>query len=566
MLKKILFTLNNNEIKKLIFFYIFSLLIIFLDLLSLTMIIPLVETIINPNSVFKYTKYFPNKIYDFISNNLLFYLLLVFNILIILKNFCLFFLQKYQVHFISEYNQKLQVKLFKSYVYQSISNLVKNNIAVINRNVIDLSNDYTNNLLNPLISILSDIVILIFVISLLIIVQPLITFSGIIMVAIIGISIFLINKKILITSGEKYKLNKAERIKSLNETFGAILEIKSFKKEKQFISRFENFTNILRDIQIKISILGFVPKLLFEILGILLITLFFVVISQNMESLDQIIAVVALFAFAITKMIPLINKILVNAQRIKYSQPLLNEIYNTLKNLVETNTQISQSINFTNNISLLNLDYEYERNNYILKNLNLTIKKNEFVAITGSSGSGKSTLLKLILGLLDPKNGKILIDDISITSNMKQWQEKVTFVPQDVFILDDTLRNNITLETDDTKIDFQRLEFALINSNLKEYVDSLPDGFHTIVGDKGSRISGGQKQRIGIARAMYANSEIIIFDESTSAIHEDSETKIFNNLKSLKNKTIIFVTHRKKIKNFCDKLYQIEQKKLKQYN
>ena len=121
--------------------------------------------------------------------------------------------------------------------------------------------------------------------------------------------------------------------------------------------------------------MGFVPKLLFEILGILLITLFFVVISQNMESLDQIIAVVALFAFAITKMIPLINKILVNAQRIKYSQPLLNEIYNTLKNLVETNTEISQSINFTNNISILNLDYEYERNNYILKNLNLTIKK-----------------------------------------------------------------------------------------------------------------------------------------------------------------------------------------------
>lgn len=566
MLKKILFTLNNNEIKKLIFFYIFSILIIFLDLLSLTMIIPLVETIINPDSVLKYAKYIPNKIYDFISNNLIFYLLLFFNLLIILKNFFLFFLQKYQVHFISEYDQKLQVKLFKSYVYQSISNLVKNNIAVINRNVIDLSSDYTNNLLNPLITILSDIVILIFVISLLIVVQPLITFSGIIIVAIIGISIFLINKKILIISGEKYKLNKAERIKSLNETFGAILEIKSFKKEKQFISRFENFTNILRDIQIKISILGFVPKLLFEILGILLITLFFIVISQKMESLDQMIAVVALFAFAITKMIPLINKILINAQRIKYSQPLLNEIYDTLKNLVETNTQNSQSINFNNNISLLNLDYEYERNSYILKNLNLTINKNEFVAITGPSGSGKSTLLKLILGLLNPKNGKILIDDISITSNIKQWQEKVTFVPQDVFILDDTLRNNITLETDDSKIDFQRLEFALINSNLKEYVDSLPDGFYTVLGDKGSRISGGQKQRIGIARAMYANSEIIIFDESTSAIHEDSETKIFNNLKSLKNKTIIFVTHRKKIKNFCDTLYQIEQKNLKKYS
>ena len=110
----------------------------------------------------------------------------------------------------------------------------------------------------------------------------------------------------------------------------------------------------------------------------------------------------------------------------------------------------------------------------------------------------RALYLKLILGLLNPKNGKILIDDISITSNMKQWQEKVTFVPQDVFILDDTLRNNITLETDDTKIDFQRLEFALINSNLKEYVDSLPDGFSYYSRRQGSRISGGQKQELGL--------------------------------------------------------------------
>ena len=154
MLKKILFTINNNEKKKLVFFYIFSILIIFLDLLNLALIIPLVETIINPDSAFKYTKYIPNSINDFISNNLIFYLLLVFNSLIILKNIFLFFLQKYQIHFISEYNQKLQVKLFKSYIYQSISNLVKNNIAVINRNVIDLSSDYTNHLLNALITIL----------------------------------------------------------------------------------------------------------------------------------------------------------------------------------------------------------------------------------------------------------------------------------------------------------------------------------------------------------------------------------------------------------------------------
>ena len=563
MLKKILFILDSKQKKKLIFFYLFSLLSIFLELLGIAMVIPLVETILNPNSVSKYLDYVPVKFFNITSDNLIFFVLIAFNILILLKNLLLFIAQKYQVRFVCMYTQKLQVKLFKNYIYQPISNLMKNNIAIINRNVIDLSNDYTNTLLNPMITIFSDLALFVFILALLIFAQPLITIVGLTITLIIGFVIFSINKKVLFNNGEKYKLNKSEMIKSLNETFGAILEVKSFKKEKQFTERFENFTNIIKDIKIKVSILGFVPKLLFEILGIFLISVFFLILSQKIENINEILPIVVLFVFAFTKIIPLVNKILTNAQRIKYSQPLLNEIYGVLIHFIKKNNSYSQSFSFKDKIDMSNVDFEYVKNNLILKNINLTIKKNRFVVIMGASGSGKSTLLKLILGLLDPTQGKVLVDNQPVINNLNKWQEKINFVPQDVFILDDSLKNNITLEITEKQIDYDKLESAIDASNLRSFVNSLSAGYNTILGDKGSRISGGQKQRIGIARAMYANSEVIILDESTSSIDEKSQNEIFTKLNQLKNKTVIFITHDSKIKKYCDEIYLLKNNTLK---
>lgn len=563
MLKKILFILDSKQKKKLIFFYLFSLLIIFLELLGLAIVIPLVETILNSNSVSKYLDYLPVKFFNITSDNLIFFALIAFNILILLKNLLLFIAQKYQVRFISMYTQKLQVKLFKNYIYQPISNLMKNNIATINRNVIDLSNDYTNSLLNPMITIFSDLALFVFILALLIFAQPLITIAGLTITLIIGFVIFLINKKVLFNNGEKYKLNKSEMIKSLNETFGAILEVKSFKKEKQFTEKFENFTNIIKDIKIKVSILGFVPKLLFEILGIFLISVFFLILSQKIENINEILPIVVLFVFAFTKIIPLVNKILTNAQKIRYSQPLLDEIYGVLIHFIKKNNSYSQSFSFIDKIDMSNVDFEYVKNNLILKNINLTIKKNRFVVIMGASGSGKSTLLKLILGLLDPTKGKVLVDNQPVINNPNKWQEKINFVPQDVFILDDSLKNNITLEITEKQIDFDKLESAIDASNLRSFVNSLSAGYNTILGDKGSRISGGQKQRIGIARAMYANSEVIILDESTSSIDEKSQNEILTKLKQLKNKTVIFITHDSKIKKHCDEIYLLKNNTLK---
>jgi ABC-type bacteriocin/lantibiotic exporter with double-glycine peptidase domain len=567
MLKKILFILDNKQKKKVIIFFLFSILIIFLELLSLGMLIPLVNIITNPSDFIDYLTFVPFDFSILKTANVIILVLVLFNALILIKSIFLYIAQKYQIKFMGEFQENLQNKLFRNYIYQSITSLMKKNISQINRNAVDLPNEFTTLLLTPILTIISDVALLIFIVMLLIFTEPVITITGATVMLGVGAYIFFINKRILIFNGKKYTLNKSEIIKTVNETFGAILEVKSFKKENLFINKFQVFSKDLKDIRIKLSILNFVPKILFEIISIILISIFFIILSLRFDNLNEMLSLLVLFSFAIIKITPLINKILANAQRIKYSQPFLNEIYATLSILNLKKTDLTKTLKFKNSIDLLNIDYQYSKSRFILKNINLSIKKNQFIGISGESGSGKSTLLKIILGLIEPIGGKILLDGKEILSNLTQWQEKISFVPQDVFILDDTLRNNITLEVEENRVDFKKLELVINLSNLRTFFDRLPKGYETILGDKGSRISGGQKQRIGIARALYSISEIIVFDESTSSIDEKNEIEIFKNLQKLKeHKTIIFVTHRKTIKEYCDNFYFLEDDILKKYN
>ena len=564
MLKKILFIIENKYRKKIIIFFSLTLLVIIFELLSLGMLIPIVKVILEPNEFRKYIEYLPFN-YSILNNDsLIYYVLILFNILILLKGCFLFFAQKYQAKFIATFNEHLTNKIFENYTYQSITSLIKKNLSEINRNTINLPNEFTNLLLNSLIVIISDIVLLTFVILFLITIEPMMTIMGAIIVISIGLIIFTINKKIMTLNGDKYVSYSSKIIKTLNETFGAILEIKSLKKESLFINKFKSSSSNLKDIQASLSILTFVPRIFFEIISIILITIFFIILSIKLDNINEMLGVIVLFSFSIIKITPLVNKIVINMQKIKFSLPFLDEIYNVLSTLRIQKVDLLKKLKFKDSINLSNIDFKYDKSKFILKNINLSIKRNQFFAISGESGSGKSTLLKIVLGLLEPTSGNISVDDQSILLNKNQWQEKISFVPQDVFILDNTLINNITLEIDENKIDFEKLEVAINFSNLKNFIEELPNGHNTILGDKGSKISGGQKQRIGIARAIYSNSEIIIFDESTSSLDEKTEAEIFENIKKLKeNKTIIFVTHRKIVKEYCDNFYLLENNTLK---
>ena len=231
MLKKILFILDNKQKKKVIIFFLFSILIIFLELLSLGMLIPLVNIITNPSDFIDYLTFVPFDFSILKTANVIILVLVLFNALILIKSIFLYIAQKYQIKFMGEFQENLQNKLFRNYIYQSITSLMKKNISQINRNAVDLPNEFTTLLLTPILTIISDVALLIFIVMLLIFTEPVITITGATVMLGVGAYIFFINKRILIFNGKKYTLNKSEIIKTVNETFGAILEVKSFKKE-----------------------------------------------------------------------------------------------------------------------------------------------------------------------------------------------------------------------------------------------------------------------------------------------------------------------------------------------
>jgi len=564
MFKKVPELLNKSQKLKVFLYFFFTLIVILFELLSLGIIIPLVASILNPEQSIKYLSILPIEIGSVNKDNIIIVIFVIFNILIISKNLILYLVKKYQVKFIADYQKFLQDELFNRYLFFPVSKLLNNNISIINRNVIDLSSEYVNNYLNPLLTIIADLVLLFFILIFLFLAEPFFTLSSIIVFSIFGISIFLITKKTLLLEGEKYKDNKSERIKTLNETFGAILEIKSFQREDKFYRNFKNITEILKNIQIKISILGFIPKLIFEIFAVLIITFFFLILFKNNLNLNDILPLIALFCYAIVRIVPIINKILNNAQRLKYSEPSFKEIYSVIKYSFIKSTHGEKFQKFDKEIELSNVSFEYIKNNILFENISIKVKKNDFIIITGASGSGKSTLLKIILGLFEPSKGDVLCDSNSIYLNINQWQKMISFVPQDVYILDDTFEKNITIGQEISEIDIKKYEKSVTFANLSKFVENLPRGKETILGDKGSKISGGQKQRIGLARAIYSDTEIIILDESTSSIDEKNELIILENLKELKKigKTIIFVTHKKDLKKYCNEFYLLKDKLL----
>ena len=229
---------------------------------------------------------------------------------------------------------------------------------------------------------------------------------------------------------------------------------------------------------------------------------------------------------------------------------------------------IKDEIVFKKNIRIENISFKYKsRDDLIIDDVSFVIKKNSIIGILGESGSGKSTFIDIILSLLNPVKGKIFIDSVDITNNkieIKKWQKIISHVPQEIFISDDTIKNNICLGLDEKEIDYDLLDQALEGSQLTEFVNSLDKGYNTLLGEKGSQISGGQKQRIGIARSLYKKSKVIIFDEATNALDDTTETKIINLIKNLsKEKTIIFVTHNSKNLSICDEIYKMSNGKIK---
>ena len=385
-----------------------------------------------------------------------------------------------------------------------------------------------DSVLLRVLTLINDVIIVFGLIILLILAQPLFTVYTIIsVVLIIFIYNFFTKKKIKVWGKQRFDSNFF-LTKNLYEGINAFKEIILNNSSNFFISKNFRIKKKLLNINFKFKIIEFLPKYIIEILGIvIIISLIYFLLKINDEP-KNIIPILALYTASAFKIIPSLLKIFSTFQNFNYLNPSLDNIYSQLNDyndLVTTssNNKISKKIDFHKKIEIKNLFFKFSEKKILFNNFNILIEKNSFIGVKGDSGTGKSTLLNMLSGLIKPQKGEILVDGVNIFENIHEWRDKIGYVSQSVFLIDESIKKNIAFGIEDNDINYTKLDKAIQNSGLSNYIDSLEDKENTIVGERGIRISGGQKQRIGLARALYFSPEVLILDEATNSLDKETE-------------------------------------------
>jgi ABC-type multidrug transport system fused ATPase/permease subunit len=354
-------------------------------------------------------------------------------------------------------------------------------------------------------------------------------------------------------------------IKNLSNTLTSIKEVKIFGKEKYFLNNFKKFNQATIDAQSKKDILLYIPKYYLEFISFAAFSFLILFILYTKQSVQTLLPILGIYATAAFRILPSINRILNSMQLVKFSEATIDKLYAEFKSLDLNSVQTedyknAKTLHFTEKITFSNITFRYSEDaNAIFYRSNLEIKKNECLGIIGKSGSGKSTFVNIILGLLNFESGAIKIDGLDLTKNTNGWFSNVGYVPQNICLIDDSIAKNIAFGLEESEIDYKRLHDVCVEARIFDFISQLPNKFNTEVGERGVKISGGQLQRIGIARALYHNPILLIFDESTSALDSRTESEFIKCVESLKvDKTIIFITHRESTLDICDRVVSLE--------
>lgn len=500
-----------------------------------------------------------------IENNsvefLIYFVVLVSFIIYTLKFIFLIYLNNKNFKFLNSFNASISEKLYKKYLHNTFDFHIKTNSSFILKNITTEINSLRSLIEGSLIIVLESL-IFIGIIAFLIFIQP---EAALAVFSFFSFSFlffhFFFKNRVKLWGVKRQELdNKIS--KNLIETFGGIAEIKIFRQENLFFKKFNREVWAKAKIGSKYDIVTQLPKYYLEYITIisvlgLLIFLNFI----NVDS-DEIITTLGIFAAASFKIIPSVNKIIFCSQKIKYNYPSLSIIYDELNDDLYANEQKLNKKDIKidlENISFRNVSFNYPNCENILDNINLKIKAGKIIGIIGKSGEGKSTFVNLLAGLLVPVSGDIQINNNEIKSNLIDLGV-LGFVPQTPFLLDLSIRDNICFGNPYEEVKFKNV---LNQSQLTSFLDSLDDKDNTVVGERGIMISGGQRQRISIARALYNDSQIIIFDEPTSSLDPSTEMDLLDSIHKLKDhKTLIIISHSESIINFCNDVYEISKKSI----
>lgn len=451
----------------------------------------------------------------------------------------------------------LSTYLSKPYLYH-----VDNNTARLLRNVNNGANIIFNALLMPVILFVSEILTALAIWLMLIVVDA---FTAIVVAGIMAAIVYVIIRalrKQVVKQGKRQNDASAEYIKWINQGLGAVKETKVLRKENFFVAEFSASYDAFSTALQKYYVLLDMPRIVIEglvVAGLLILIILKIEMGNSPLDIVPLLGVLALSAF---RLMPSANRIVSYYNGIKNQMPFFNEVYPDLieikKRLLNKAVCVEDAadvrLSFEKRIEISHLGFSYHENdNVIFNDVSFSIPKGSFVGIIGPSGAGKTTFVDILLGLFNPSSGKILCDGVDIFKDIRSWQANLAYVPQDIYLIDGTVRENIALGVRSENIDDKLIEKVLHMAELDEYIYSMPGKTETFVGERGVKLSGGQRQRIGIARALYQQPEVLVLDEATSALDGETEKSITNTLLKFKGEiTIVAIAHRVSTLEQCD--------------
>ena len=563
---KLVFSLLN-EAQKINFIKIFILILTMtvLETFGIALVIPAVKVLVSDNFYITINDYIQN----YFDVNFEKLDVIIYGLIFILGYFIFkFFFAIFTIYNQLKFNYGVLVQssksLYDGYLNQDYEQYTHKNSSLLVRNVTNLIDKFCA-LLENCFTILTDLTLFIGVVFLLFYLN----FLGTSVIVGIFISVALLyyfgTKKKFNTWGKLAVNYEFYKFKFLYEGLTSLKDIRISENENYFSKNYNDYVSKHGRITLIRNFIKILPKQTYEIIAVVSLVILSLSLVTQGKTLENFLPTAGVFAVAAFKILPSGNRLLLAFQNMRFHyqglkilRAEMDEIYEYQKNNSKTN--VIEKLELEDKISIKNLKFKYKlRDQVILNNINIDLKKNETIGIIGESGSGKSTLMDLIIGLYRPTEGKILCDDKDISMNLKSWYKNIGYVPQNIQLFDNSIKMNIAFGVDDDLIDESRVFECLKMTKLDKWVASLTEGVETLVGDKGIRISGGQRQRIGIARALYSKPKILFFDESTSSLDLKTEDELMSEVNLLLNDiTKIIISHRMATLKNCNIIHLIK--------
>lgn len=542
---------------------------------SVALILPFMNAVLEPDAVMesKYIQVICDVLHIYSSRTFLVILAVFLAVIYWLKNLYLLFEMNTQQRFVYGNMFLMQRRMLECFFHRPYEYFLKINSGEVIR-IIQSDTVATFGLLVALLTFFSELIVAGMLIIAVFIITPIVTFAVAVVLLVLVLLIYRVLNPIFRKAGKETQISTAGMNKWLLQSIQGIKEIKVSAKEEFFQKNYSYFgTRYINAIR-RNRILELCPKFLIE--AVSMSTMFMVVASliytgSNMETVIPILSAVAMAAM---RLMPSVNRITACLSAIAHEEPMLDQL---LENLSDVNGEKEsckpESVShfnrngkgmparrFHDKIVFHKVTYHYpESEAYVLQGASMTIRKGEAIGIVGASGAGKTTAVDIIMGLLHPEEGGIYIDGISIQDGLHDWLQQIGYIPQMIFMLDGTIKENVAFGIDDNEVSEEQVWRALKEASLDGFVKTLPEGIRTEIGERGIRLSGGQRQRIGIARALYQNPEILVFDEATSALDHETEASIMESINSLQGqKTMIIIAHRLTTIENCDHIYRVE--------